>query len=71
LVELSSADDALTDALRSGPGELARIIADVCTREILANPVRAARTIEAASPSPMDPDDVADLIGEFVHDLRR
>ena len=71
LVDLYAANDALADALRAGPAELARIIADVCDREILANPIRAARTIEAVATTPIDPEEVADIIGDFVDDLRR
>lgn len=71
LVELYGGGQSLTDSLRSGPAELARIIADICDREILANPIRAARTIEAVSPTPIDPDDVADIVEGFVYDLRR
>lgn len=63
--------DARANSLRAGPAEVARIIADVCDREILANPIRAARTIEAMSPSPIDHEDVATAIGGFVDDLRR
>lgn len=71
LVDLYAANDALADALRAGPAELARIIADVCDLEILANPIRAARTIEAVATTPIDPEEVADIIGDFVDDLRR
>lgn len=71
LVDLCGGGDALAASLRAGPAELARIIADVCDREILANPIRAARTIGAVSPTPIDPDDIADIVGAFVDDLRR
>lgn len=71
LVDLYANGDALSVALRAGPVELARIIADVCDREILENPVRAALTIATVSQTPVDPDDVANLIGGFVDDLRR
>jgi len=71
LVDLYGADDTLADRLRAGPADVARIVADVCDREILANPIRAARTIGAVSPMPIDPDRVADIIGAFVDGLRR
>lgn len=69
-VDLYGADEELASSLRAGPSELARIIADVCDREILTNPIRAARAIADASPTPIDPDDIGDLIRGFVDDLR-
>jgi hypothetical protein len=71
LVDLYGADDALAHAVRDAPGDLARIVADICEREILANPVRAAHAITLAALTPTDADDVADVIGAFVEDLRR
>jgi hypothetical protein len=71
LVDLYGDGDTLAAALRAGPADLARIIADVCAREILANPVRAAHTIALAALTPIDADEVTDLFREFVDDLRR
>jgi len=71
LVDLYGAGDALADAVRAAPGDLARLVADVCKREILANPVRAAHAITLAALTPTEADDVADVIGAFVDDLRR
>lgn len=71
LVDLFGRDGTLVDELRAGPAELARIIADVCDREVTSNPIAAAHKMASASPTPVEADDVADIIGEFVNDLRR
>jgi hypothetical protein len=71
LVDLFGVDGTLADELRDGPAELARIIADVCEREITRNPAAAAHKMTSASPIPVAMDDVVDVIGEFVSDLRR
>jgi hypothetical protein len=71
LLDLYDDGDALGAALRAGPAELARIVADVCDREVLANPARAAHTIALAALTPIDADDVTDRFQAFVDDLRR
>lgn len=71
LVDLFGVDGSLADDLRDGPAGLARIVADVCDREITANPAAATHAMTLASPIPIALDDVADVIGAFVDDLRR
>lgn len=71
LVELYGVDGTLTDELRDGPAELARIIADVCDHEITSNPAGATNKMAATSPTPIEVDDVTDLIGGFVAELLR
>lgn len=71
LVDLFGVDRTLADELRDGPAELARVIADVCHREIISNPAAAAHKMTSASPTPVEVADVADVIGGFVDDLRR
>jgi hypothetical protein len=71
IVDLYGPAGTLADKLRSGPAELDRIIADVSVREITTNPVGAVNQMNAASPTPLDVDDVVDLIEAFVAELRR
>jgi hypothetical protein len=71
LVDLYDADGSLTQQLRTGPPELARIIADVAERELIVNPAAATNTMASASPTPIDVDRVTDAIETFVDGLRR
>ncbi len=70
LVELYNPRGALSDQLREGPTELARIVADIAESEILSNVARAARQMAGVTPTPVHPDDVNDIIGDFVGELR-
>lgn len=71
LVDLFGRDGTLADELRAGPAELARIIADVCDREVTSNPIAAAHQMTSASPTPVEATDVAGVISDFVSGLRR
>jgi hypothetical protein len=66
LVDLYDREGALADELRVAPGGIARIVADVARREILANPTAAANKMASASPTPIDEDDVAAATEVFV-----
>ena len=70
LVQLYDPRGELSENLRDGPAELARIVADIAEREILTNAARAAQQMAGATPTPIDPDDVHDIIGDFVAELR-
>ncbi|MDQ3351142.1 MAG: hypothetical protein M3501_04175, partial [Actinomycetota bacterium] len=71
LVDLYNREGALSRELREGPSELARIIADIAHREIVANLAGAARQMGAVAPAPIGPDEVRDVIGDLVDELRR
>ena len=69
LVDLYDRQGALADEIRAAPGGIARIVADVARREILANPTAAANKMASASPTPIDVDDVASATEAFVDEL--
>ena len=70
LVDLYNIEGSLTQELRSGPTELARIIADVAQREILINPAAAVNKMASASPTPIDTNRVTDALEVFIEELR-
>ena len=69
LVDLYDREGELAAELRAAPGGIARIIADVARREILANPTAAANKMGVASPTPIAVDDVASITEVFVDEL--
>ncbi|MCU1497832.1 MAG: Prevent-host-death protein [Acidimicrobiales bacterium] len=71
LVDIYDADGSLSLELRSGPAHLARIIAEVAQREVLANPAAAAAKMAAASPTPISTERVTDTVEAFVDELLR
>ncbi len=70
LVELYNTDGELSQELRTAPGGIARIVADIAEREILANPARATNKMASSSPAPIDWADVESVIAPFVSELR-
>jgi hypothetical protein len=70
LVDIYDADGSLGAALHSGPDQLARLVADVVERAFLVNPAAAANTMATASPTPIDRARVADVMQQFVEELR-
>ena len=70
LVQLYDTRGELSEELRDGPAELARIVADIAEREILTNVAAAARQMAGAAPTPIDADEVHDIIEDFVGALR-
>lgn len=70
LVDLYNTDGSLTHELRSGPTNLARIIADVAQHEIANNPAAAMNKMSTASPTPIDTYHVADAFEMFIQQLR-
>ena len=71
LVDLYDVEGSVTRQLRTGPSELARIIADIAEREIVENPAAATNTMASASPTPIDTEHVTVAIEAFVDGLRR
>lgn len=69
LVDLYDRQGVLAAELRVAPGGIARIVADVARREILANPTAAANKMASASPTPIDVDEVATATEVFVDEL--
>lgn len=70
LVDLFDRQGSCTDELRSGPPEMARIIADVVRRQVLDNPAAAAHRMTLSSPVPVSPDHVEDVFEPFEAGLR-
>ncbi|HSP02516.1 MAG TPA: nucleotidyl transferase AbiEii/AbiGii toxin family protein [Acidimicrobiales bacterium] len=71
LVERYDRRGAVSQEIRTVPGEIAAVIATVVEREILANPAAATNKMRSASLSPVDPVEVVDVMETFVEDLRR
>jgi hypothetical protein len=71
LVERYDRRGAVSQEIRTVPGEIAAVIASVVEREILANPAAATNKMRSASLSPVDPVEVVDVMETFVEDLRR
>lgn len=70
LIDLYNPQGELSQKIRFSTNELARIIADVIKDEILTNPVAATNMTTTASPTPLDPELVADVCETFIDKLR-
>lgn len=70
LVQLHNRSGNLSRDLRDGPAGLARIIADIAEREVIANSVSATKQMNDAAREELDVDDVRVVIGDFVDELR-
>ena len=70
LVQLHNRSGNLSRDLRDGPAELARIIADVAAREVIANPVSATKQMSGAAREELDVDEVRVVIEDFFDELR-
>lgn len=70
LVELYDSDGSLSAEVRGAPAGLARIIAAIAERELMANPAAAAHRMSLASLAPIDAGRVADTMEAFVEVLR-
>lgn len=70
LVERYDRRGAVSQEIRSVPGEIAAVIASVVEREILANPAAATNKMRAASLSPIGNVEVVEVMETFVEDLR-
>lgn len=72
LVEVFDRQGDLASQLVAAPGELARLVADVIEKEILANPARAARQMgDATTSGPPSVERVRDVLEPFVDTLHR
>lgn len=69
LIETFNRGGALAEHLRLAPGQLAAVVAEVVTREILAQPASAARLMSTLTPGPVTADDVGDVLDVFLADL--
>jgi hypothetical protein len=70
LVQLHNRGDDLSRELRDGPAELARIVADIAEREVVATSPSATRQMSGAAREELDVDEVRGVIGDFVDGLR-
>lgn len=70
LVQLQNRSGDLSRELREGPAGLARIIADVAAREVIANPVSATKQMSGAAREELDVDEVRVVIEDFFDELR-
>ncbi len=74
LLDVFSLVDALErnaiDELRTGPGDVARLVADVIAREVLENPAAAGRAMSTSAGRPISAEVVDDVLGGFVRRLR-
>ncbi len=69
LVQFHNRSGNLSRDLRDGPVGLARIVADVVSREVTANPVSATTQMSDVAREELDVDEVRVVIGDFVDEL--
>lgn len=70
LVQLHNAEGDLSRELRSGPAGIARIVADIADREAVANAASATKQMSGAAREALEMDEIRDVLGDFVDELR-
>lgn len=70
LVHLHNRNGEVSRELQGGPTGLARIVADIAEREVVASAVSATNQMSGAAREDLDVDEVRVVIGDFVDELR-
>ena len=70
LVQLHNGDGDLSRALRDGPAGIDRIVADIAHREAVANAAGATKQMSGAAREDLEVDEIRDILGDFVDELR-